>query len=49
MHRTKYREQIVSSQGKDKDEILCTICGGDLEIDAESGEYHCPVCEDQEK
>ncbi len=25
---------------------ICEVCGTELEIDAESGEKRCPVCED---
>ena len=28
---------------------ICEICGGELEIDPESGEGRCPVCEDPER
>ena len=24
---------------------ICEVCGAELEIDPESGEVHCPVCE----
>jgi len=27
---------------------ICEVCGGELEIDPESGERHCPVCENPE-
>lgn len=26
----------------------CEVCGEDLEVDPESGEEHCPVCENAE-
>ena len=28
---------------------ICEVCGGELEMDAESGEGHCPVCESMEE
>ncbi len=40
-----YRKKV---QGE-KAEGICEVCGGELEIDRESGESHCPVCEDPEQ
>ncbi len=37
-----YRE---STRGAVPSEI-CEICGGELEIDPESGEVCCPICEE---
>ncbi len=28
---------------------ICEVCGGDLDVDRESGEGHCPVCENPEQ
>ncbi len=28
---------------------ICEICGGDLDMDPESNEGHCPVCESPEE
>jgi|GEM_PF-2107876 len=28
---------------------ICEVCGEDMEIDPESGERHCPVCENPER
>ncbi len=28
---------------------ICEICGAELESDPESGEKHCPVCENPEE
>jgi len=28
---------------------VCEVCGGELEIDPETGESHCPVCENPEQ
>ena len=28
---------------------VCEVCGGELEIDPESGDGHCPVCESSEQ
>jgi len=27
---------------------ICEVCGGAMEVDPESGEEHCPVCENPE-
>jgi len=27
---------------------ICEVCGEELDIDPESGEVHCPVCENPE-
>lgn len=28
---------------------ICAVCGGELDIEPESGEEHCPVCETPEE
>jgi hypothetical protein len=28
---------------------LCEICGGEMDMEPESGEQHCPVCENPEE
>jgi len=28
---------------------ICEVCGGELEIEAESSEEHCPACENPEE
>lgn len=28
---------------------ICEVCGEELEVDPESGEEHCPVCENPEE
>lgn len=27
---------------------VCALCGAELEVDKESGEYQCPVCDTEE-
>ena len=29
--------------------VICEVCGGEMEIDPDSGEGHCPVCENPEE
>ncbi len=40
-----YRMQAKNEPPPD----LCEVCGGELDIDPESGEGHCPVCENPEE
>jgi len=28
---------------------VCEVCGGELEVDMETGDEHCPVCENPEE
>jgi predicted RNA-binding Zn-ribbon protein involved in translation (DUF1610 family) len=28
---------------------FCTVCGAELEMDEESGEYRCPVCDEEQE
>lgn len=50
MRRLSIEEQI----GKDRPVIkdvkppVCGVCGAELEMDPESGEYRCPVCDSDE-
>jgi len=30
------------------DKAYCSVCGAELEVEEESGEYLCPVCDAQE-
>ena len=38
----KWRKGAIPSE-------ICEVCGGELEVDPESGEDHCPVCENPEQ
>ncbi|KAF0221554.1 MAG: hypothetical protein FD174_323 [Geobacteraceae bacterium] len=38
----KWRRGAIPSE-------ICEVCGEELEIDPESGEGHCPVCENPER
>jgi len=49
MRRVTTEEDIV----KDKPVVtdvkpICALCGAELEIDEESGEYRCPICDTEE-
>jgi predicted RNA-binding Zn-ribbon protein involved in translation (DUF1610 family) len=49
MRRVTTEEDIV----KDKPVVtdvkpICALCGAELEIDKESGEYQCPICDMEE-
>lgn len=37
----EHRKEALSSG-------ICEVCGEEMEIDPESGEEHCPVCENPE-
>ncbi|HEX8960451.1 MAG TPA: hypothetical protein VF775_02670 [Geobacteraceae bacterium] len=34
---------------KESPSLLCELCGAECETDPESGELHCPVCENPEE
>ncbi len=41
-YRRSHKEVVVPAD-------VCELCGGPMEIDPESGEGHCPVCEEEEE
>lgn len=52
MRKSRVTERVINrSVGKvgREPETICPLCGGEMEVDPESGETHCPVCEDNEK
>ncbi|BDV42985.1 hypothetical protein GURASL_19080 [Geotalea uraniireducens] len=46
MDKTKrFGEQYRQKHNAPAPPEICEVCGGELEMDAESGEGYCPVCE----
>lgn len=50
MRRVGTEEEIL----KDKPVLtgkkpVCALCGAELEVDRESGEYSCPICDSEEE
>jgi predicted RNA-binding Zn-ribbon protein involved in translation (DUF1610 family) len=46
MRRVRTEEDILKDQPVIKDEVaICAVCGSELEMDDESHEYSCPVCD----
>lgn len=39
-YRRAHKEEVPAN--------ICELCGEELDIDPDSGEVHCPVCENQE-
>ena len=49
MRRVTAEEDILKDQPVIKDvKAICALCGAELEIDPESGEYRCPICDTEE-
>jgi predicted RNA-binding Zn-ribbon protein involved in translation (DUF1610 family) len=50
MRRLTVEEQIRKDQSviKNVTPPVCALCGTPLELDEESGEYRCPVCDNEE-
>jgi predicted RNA-binding Zn-ribbon protein involved in translation (DUF1610 family) len=49
MRRLTIEEEILKDQPVIKDEgAICALCGAELEMDEESREYRCPVCDTDE-
>ncbi|UFS69877.1 hypothetical protein LPW11_18565 [Geomonas sp. RF6] len=49
MRRSRYNSRIPLTEVVSKikeTERVCAVCGSELEIEPESGELHCPVCEE---
>lgn len=50
MRRVRTEEDIQKDQPVKKGETaLCAVCGAELEMDQESHEYLCPVCDSEEE
>jgi rubrerythrin len=47
MRRLRTEEDILKDQPVVKADTaaVCAVCGAELEMDKESGEYSCPVCD----
>ncbi len=45
----KFGELYRKGQKRSPPAGICEVCGGETEIEAESGEEHCPVCENPEQ
>ena len=46
MRRLRIEEDILKEQPVVKDvTAICAVCGAELEMDDESREYTCPVCD----
>jgi predicted RNA-binding Zn-ribbon protein involved in translation (DUF1610 family) len=46
MRRLRIEEDILKDQPVIKDvAAICAVCGAELEMDDESREYICPVCD----
>ena len=49
MRRLSVEEQILKDKPVVKDvKAICALCGAELEMDEESGEYRCPICDEAE-
>lgn len=50
MRRLTIEEQIRKEQPviRNGSTPVCAVCGTPMEIDEESGEYRCPVCDSEE-
>lgn len=49
MRRLSVEEELLKDRPVIKgDKAYCPICGAELEVDEESGEYLCPVCDTEE-
>jgi predicted RNA-binding Zn-ribbon protein involved in translation (DUF1610 family) len=46
MRRLRVEEDLQKEQPVIKDAgAVCALCGAELEMDDESGEYRCPICD----
>lgn len=49
MRRLSAEEEVLKDQPVIKDvKAFCALCGAQLEMDEESGEYSCPICDEPE-
>ena len=49
MRRLTVEEQVLKDQPAIKDmDAICVLCGAELEMDEESGEWRCPLCDNEE-
>jgi len=50
MRRVRLDEEILKDQPVVEDvKPICALCGAELEMDEESHEYSCPVCDAEEQ
>jgi predicted RNA-binding Zn-ribbon protein involved in translation (DUF1610 family) len=50
MRRSRIEEDIQKEQPVVKDTAaICAVCGAELEMDEESHEYLCPVCDAEDE
>jgi|GEM_PF-2492438 len=50
MRRVSVQEEIIKNQPVVKGaQVFCGLCGAEMEMDKESGEYLCPVCDSEEE
>ena len=49
MKITQFGETYRMNTRDEASPEICEVCGGELDIDPESGESHCPVCENPEE
>lgn len=50
MKRLRIEEDLLKDQQVLKDKTaVCAVCGTELEMDDESHEYICPVCDSEEE
>ncbi len=45
----KYGEAYRKQRKEATPPELCEVCGSEMEVDPESGETHCPVCENPDQ
>lgn len=49
MRRVTIEEDILKDRPVVPDvKPICALCGAELEVDQESGEYLCPICDAEE-
>ena len=44
MDEEQRKDRLVMNGEK----AICAICGAELEVEKESGEYRCPVCDNED-
>jgi predicted RNA-binding Zn-ribbon protein involved in translation (DUF1610 family) len=46
MRRLTVEEETLKDKPVIKDvKAICALCGAELELDEESGQYRCPICD----
>lgn len=49
MRRVRTEEDILKDEPvKQGETAICAVCGAELEMDEESHEYRCPICDNDE-